>query len=248
MMFGFNLELHIYRPCMREETYVGVYNPSAVKYAFQKMARTRIRSLCVVPGWWWRRLFWHADGCSQCLFHSRRGGRDGGFDGRSRSRTQVGEQLWHATKPYLVRCQWCPSLSSTLICQNNHVFLSGRFFVTRTKTSQWTSHFTHQKRGSHIKNVDQHPKWDPAMVVRLEGRKRIDMTTSKMTSNKDTAGTAAACGSDRCISSAFGGIWFPPSTYLPMTYHQKGRTSDLGIKPVSSETQDDVNWSQSFMS
>ena len=60
---------------------VGVYNPSA---------KTRIRRLRAVPGWR-RRLFWHADGCSQCLFHSRRGGRDGGFDGRSRWRTQVGK-------------------------------------------------------------------------------------------------------------------------------------------------------------
>ena len=74
------------------------------------------------------------------------------------------------------------------------------------------------------------PSGTGAMIVRLEGRKRINRTTSKMTSKKDTAGTAAACGSDSCISSAFGGIWFPPSTSShDQSPHQKGRTSDLGI-------------------
>ena len=91
--------------------------------------------------------------------------------------------------------------------------------VTLHTSKRW---ITHQKRGSAS-------QVGPAMVVRLEGRKRIDMTISKMTSNKDTAGTAAACGSDRCISSAFGGIWFPPSTYLPMTFTKRGGQVTLGL-------------------
>ncbi len=97
---------------------------------------------------------------------------------------------------------------------------------------------------SHTKNVGQHPKWDRAMIIRLEGRKRINRTTSKMTSNQDTAGTAAACGSDSCISSAFGGIWFPPSTSShDLSPHQKGRTSDLGILLNLSALKSKTTWS-----